>query len=61
MTEQTRSSFGGVQNFSGGRVLLYVFLPPYVVHPLYHGPTLYKAEGVRIHEKRNAIARRDRV
>ena len=32
-TEQTRSSFGGVQNFSGGRVLWYVFLPPYVLHP----------------------------
>ena len=31
--EQTRSSFGGVQNFSGGRVLWYVFLPPYVLHP----------------------------
>ena len=26
-TEQTRSSFEGVQNFSGGRVLWYVFLP----------------------------------
>ena len=31
--EQTRSSFGGVQKFSGERVLWYVFLPPYVVHP----------------------------
>ena len=29
-TEQTRSSFGGVQTFSGERVLWYVFLPPYV-------------------------------
>ena len=33
MTEQTRSSFGGVQKFSGERVLWYVFLPPYVLHP----------------------------
>ena len=32
-TEQTRSSFGGVQYFSGGRILWYVFLPPYVLHP----------------------------
>ena len=34
-TEQTRSSFGGVQNFSGERVLWYVlkFLPPHVLHP----------------------------
>ena len=32
-TEQTRSSFGGVQTFSGERVLWYVFLPPYVLHP----------------------------
>ena len=32
-TEQTRSSFGGVQNFSGGHVLWYVFLPPCVLHP----------------------------
>ena len=31
--EQTRSSFGGVQKFSGERVLWYVFLPPYVLHP----------------------------
>ena len=30
-TEQTRSSFGGVQKFSGERVLWYVFLPPYVL------------------------------
>ena len=29
-TEQTRSSFGGVQKFSGESVLWYVFLPPYV-------------------------------
>ena len=28
-----RSSFGGVQKFSGERVLWYVFLPPYVLHP----------------------------
>ena len=32
-TEQTRSSFGGVQKCSGERVLWYVFLPPYVLHP----------------------------
>ena len=32
-TEQTRSSFGGVQKFSGERVLWYVFHPPYVLHP----------------------------
>ena len=33
-TEQTRSSFGGVQTFPGERVLWYVvFLPPYVLHP----------------------------
>ena len=32
-TEQTRSSFGGVKNFSGERVLWYVFLPPYALHP----------------------------
>ena len=32
-TEQTRRSFGGVQQFSGERVLWYVFLPPYVLHP----------------------------
>ena len=32
-TEQTRSSSGGVQKFSGERVLWYVFLPAYVLHP----------------------------
>ena len=32
-TEQTKSSFGGVKKFPGGRVLWYVFLPPYVLHP----------------------------
>ena len=32
-TEQNRSSFGGVQKFSGERVLWYVFLLPYVLHP----------------------------
>ena len=32
-TEQTRSCFGGVQKFLGERVLWYVFLPPYVLHP----------------------------
>ena len=37
-TEQTRSSFGGVQKFSGERVLWYVFLPPYVLHPLISPP-----------------------
>ena len=26
-------ALGGVQNFSGERVLWYVFLPPYVLHP----------------------------
>ena len=31
-TEQTRSSFGGIQKYSGERVLWYVFLPPYVLH-----------------------------
>ena len=34
-----RSSFGGVQNFSGGCVLWYVFLPPYVLHPPIPWPT----------------------
>ena len=28
-----RSSFGGIQKFSGERVLWYVFLPPYGLHP----------------------------
>ena len=32
-TEQTRSSFGGVQKFSGERVLWYVFLLLCVLHP----------------------------
>ena len=32
-TEATRSSFGGPNKFSGERVLRYVFLPPYVLHP----------------------------
>ena len=32
-TERTRSSFGGVQKFPGERVLWYVFLPPYFLHP----------------------------
>ena len=32
-TEQTRSSFGGVQKFSGERVLWYVFLPRYSGNP----------------------------
>ena len=32
-TEQTRSSFGGVQKFSGERVLWYVLHPPYVFAP----------------------------
>ena len=39
-TEQTRSSFGGVQDFPGERVLWHVLLPPYVLHPPYHGPSL---------------------
>ena len=34
-TEQTRSSFGGVQHFSGGCVLWYVCPPLYVLHPLH--------------------------
>ena len=38
-TEQSRRSFGWVQKFPGERVLWYVFLPPYVWHPPYHGPT----------------------
>ena len=38
-TERTRSSFGGVQKLLGECVLWYVFLPPYVLHPLYHCPT----------------------
>ena len=32
-TEQTRCSFGGVPKSSGERVLWYVVLPPYVLHP----------------------------
>ena len=44
-TEQTRSSFGGVQNFSGGRVLWYVFLPPYVLHPPISWPNFLLAVG----------------
>ena len=28
----------GPETFSGERVLWYVFLPPYVLHPPYHGP-----------------------
>ena len=39
-TEQTRSSFGGVQKFSGERVLWYVFHPPYVLHPPISRPKL---------------------
>ena len=39
-TEQTRSSFGGVQKFSGERVLWYVFLPPYVLHPPISRPNM---------------------
>ena len=38
-TEQTRSSFRGVQKLSGERVLWYVFLPPIrFAPPPYHGP-----------------------
>ena len=44
--EQTRSSFGGVQNFSGGRVLWYVFLPPYVLHPPISWPNCYSLENL---------------
>ena len=40
-TEQTRSSFGGVQKFSGERVLWYAFLPPYVLHPAISRPNGY--------------------
>ena len=39
-TEQTRSSFGGVQKFSGERVFWYVFLPPYVLHRPISRPNL---------------------
>ena len=35
-TELTRSSFGGVKEFPGERVLWHVFLPPYVLHPPPH-------------------------
>ena len=42
-TEQTRSSFGGVQKFSGERVLWYVFLPPYVLHPPISPPNFFHA------------------
>ena len=41
-TEQTRSSFGGVQTFWGERVLWYVFLPPYVLHPPISRPKFLK-------------------
>ena len=44
-TEQTRSSFGGVQKFSGERVLWYVFLPHTVCTPPYHGPKVRKSKG----------------
>ena len=37
-TEQTRSCFGGIRKFSGERVLWYVFLPPYVLHPTISRP-----------------------
>ena len=40
-TEQTRSSFGGVQKFSGERVLWYVFHPPYVLHPPISRPNFF--------------------
>ena len=39
-TEQTRSSFGGVQKFSGVCVLWYVLPPPYVLHPPISPPKL---------------------
>ena len=38
-TEQNRSSFGGIQKFSGERVLWYVFLPHTFCTPPYHGPS----------------------
>ena len=39
-TEQTRSSFGGVQQFSGELVLWCIFLPPMrFAPPPYHGPS----------------------
>ena len=41
-TEQTRSSFGGVQKFPGERVLWYVFLPPYVLHPPISRPNVFR-------------------
>ena len=37
-TEQTKSSFGGVQKFSGERVLWYVSSPHTFCTPPYHGP-----------------------
>ena len=42
-TEQTRSCFGGVQKFSGERVLWYVFPPPYVLHPPISRPNFISA------------------
>ena len=30
----------GSRNFSGGCVLWYIFLPPYVLHPPYYGPRI---------------------
>ena len=39
---KTRSSFGGVQKFSGERVLSCVFLPAYVLHPPISRPKTQK-------------------
>ena len=42
MAEQTRSSFGGGPIFFGrARSLVRWPLPPYVLHPPYHGPTSF--------------------
>ena len=47
-TEQTRSSFKGVQELSGECVLWCVFLPPYVLHPPIARPQKSDSE-VRCH------------
>ena len=44
-TEQTKSSFGGVQKFSGESVLWYVFLPGTFCTPPYHGPIVECCRG----------------
>ena len=67
-TEQTRSSFGGVQKFSGERVLWYVFLPPYVLHTSISRPKVRKPPQNMLHgencptpggEKQRRILSRD--